>query len=673
MFISFKLLVLNMSVNWALPFEEKIIPEDYKDRIVTPEKYKEMHRQATDNYRQFWESVASQIDWFKRWEKTLDDTNPPFYKWFVGGEINASYLAVDRHIKTARKNKVAIIWEGEPVDDQGKPKEVKKLTYYDLYQEVNRVAYILKEVYGIKKGDTISIYLPMIPELPIFMLAAARIGAIFSVVFSGFSSQALADRINDAKAKLLITADGGFRRGKIVPLKDIADKALESTSSIQKVLVVKRTGSQVNMKEGRDEYYHDVLKQVPLNAYIPPEPMKSEDPLFILYTSGTTGKPKGIVHDTGGYMTILHATMNWVFDIKDTDIYWCTADIGWITGHSYIVFGPLMEGATEVMYEGALDYPEPDRWASIIERYGVTIHYTSPTAIRSFMRYGEEIYKKHDFSTIRLMHSVGEPINPEAFRWFFKLVGRDRIAFGSTWWMTETGGIMISHLPGLQLIPLKPGTNGMPLPGVDADVFDENGKPTNAGQRGYLVIKKPWPGMPLTIWGDPERYVKVYWSKFPGVFYPGDYAVKDSDGYFWILGRADEVIKVSGHRLGTYELESALIHHPAVAEAAVIGIPDEIKGEVPVAFVVLKVGQKPSEELKKSLNDWVRNEVGAIATFKDIYFVSKLPKTRSGKIMRRVIRAVLTKQPIGDLTALEDEASVEEVKKAYEELSKEIK
>ncbi|MFP3225885.1 MAG: acetate--CoA ligase [Sulfolobaceae archaeon] len=662
-----------MSVNWALPFEEKIIPEDYKDRIVTPEKYKEMHRQATDNYRQFWESVASQIDWFKRWEKTLDDTNPPFYKWFVGGEINASYLAVDRHIKTARKSKVAIIWEGEPVDDQGKPKEVKKLTYYDLYQEVNRVAYILKEVYGIKKGDTISIYLPMIPELPIFMLAAARIGAIFSVVFSGFSSQALADRINDAKAKLLITADGGFRRGKIVPLKDIADKALESTSSIQKVLVVKRTGSQVNMKEGRDEYYHDVLKQVPLNAYIPPEPVKSEDPLFILYTSGTTGKPKGIVHDTGGYMTILHATMNWVFDIKDTDIYWCTADIGWITGHSYIVFGPLMEGATEVMYEGALDYPEPDRWASIIERYGVTIHYTSPTAIRSFMRYGEEIYKKHDFSTIRLMHSVGEPINPEAFRWFFKLVGRDRIAFGSTWWMTETGGIMISHLPGLQLIPLKPGTNGMPLPGVDADVFDENGKPTNAGQRGYLVIKKPWPGMPLTIWGDPERYVKVYWSKFPGVFYPGDYAVKDSDGYFWILGRADEVIKVSGHRLGTYELESALIHHPAVAEAAVIGIPDEIKGEVPVAFVVLKVGQKPSEELKKSLNDWVRNEVGAIATFKDIYFVSKLPKTRSGKIMRRVIRAVLTKQPIGDLTALEDEASVEEVKKAYEELSKEIK
>ncbi|MFP3202035.1 MAG: acetate--CoA ligase [Sulfolobus sp.] len=662
-----------MSVNWALPFEEKIIPEDYKDRIVTPEKYKEMHRQATDNYRQFWESVASQIDWFKRWEKTLDDTNPPFYKWFVGGEINASYLAVDRHIKTARKNKVAIIWEGEPVDDQGKPKEVKKLTYYDLYQEVNRVAYILKEVYGIKKGDTISIYLPMIPELPIFMLAAARIGAIFSVVFSGFSSQALADRINDAKAKLLITADGGFRRGKIVPLKDIADKALESTSSIQKVLVIKRTGSHVNMKEGRDEYYHDVLEQVPLNAYIPPEPMKSEDPLFILYTSGTTGKPKGIVHDTGGYMTILHATMNWVFDIKDTDIYWCTADIGWITGHSYIVFGPLMEGATEVMYEGALDYPEPDRWASIIERYGVTIHYTSPTAIRSFMRYGEEIYKKHDFSTIRLMHSVGEPINPEAFRWFFKLVGRDRIAFGSTWWMTETGGIMISHLPGLQLIPLKPGTNGMPLPGVDADVFDENGNPTNAGQRGYLVIKKPWPGMPLTIWGDPERYVKVYWSKFPGVFYPGDYAVKDSDGYFWILGRADEVIKVSGHRLGTYELESALIHHPAVAEAAVIGIPDEIKGEVPVAFVVLKVGQKPSEELKKSLNDWVRNEVGAIATFKDIYFVSKLPKTRSGKIMRRVIRAVLTKQPIGDLTTLEDEASVEEVKKAYEELSKEIK
>jgi acetyl-coenzyme A synthetase (EC 6.2.1.1) len=515
--------------------------------------------------------VAKELEWFKPWEKVLDDSRPPFYKWFVGGELNLSYLAVDRHAKSWRKNKAAIVWEGEPIED-GKPKEVRVLTYGDLYREVNRVAYMMRHVLGLKKGDTIAIYMPMVPELPIVMLAAARLGVIFTVIFSGFSAQALADRINDSKAKVLFTADGGWRRGKVVPLKELADKALESAPSVQKVVVLRRIGNNVNMVSSRDYYFDELLKDVPQNVYVEPERVRSEDPLFILYTSGTTGKPKGIVHDTGGYTTILHATMKYVFDVRDTDVYWCTADIGWITGHSYIVFGPLLEGVTEVMYEGALDYPEPDRWAAIAERYGVTILYTSPTAIRMFMRYGDGWVIKHNLKSVRIMHSVGEPINPEAFRWFLKVVNPNAV-FGSTWWMTETGGIMISHAPGFLLVPMKPGTNGPPMPGVDADVLDDQGNPVKDRERGYLVIRKPWPGMPLTIWGDDERYVKTYWSKFQGVFYPGDFAVKDEDGYFWILGRADEVIKVAGHRLGTYELESALIQHKAVAEAAVVGIP----------------------------------------------------------------------------------------------------
>ncbi|BAB65737.1 acetate--CoA ligase [Sulfurisphaera tokodaii] len=659
-----------MSVNWALPFNTKIVPKSNK--VVDINTYKEIHSTSLRDYKGFWASVASELDWFKPWEKVLDDSNPPFYKWFVGGEINASYLAVDRHAKSWRKNKVAIIWEGEPVDENGNPKEVRKLTYYDLYTEVNRVAYILRNKYGLKKGDAVAIYLPMIPELPIFMLALARIGVVFTVVFSGFSADALATRIDDAQAKVLITADGGWRRGKIVPLKDIADKALEKVSTVKDVIVVRRTGQKVNMVEGRDKYLDDVLREVPQGVYVEPERIKSEDPLYILYTSGTTGKPKGIVHDTGGYLTLLHATMKWVFDVRDDDIYWCTADIGWVTGHSYIVFGPLMEGVTEIMYEGALDYPKPDRWVSIIERYGVTIFYTSPTAIRSFMKYGDEWVKAHKTDTIRIIHSVGEPINPEAFEWLWKLIGRGEVPFGSTWWMTETGGIMISHLPGLYLIPLKPGTNGMPLPGIEADVVDDNGNPTKPEERGYLVIKNPWPGMPLTIHRDPERYIKIYWSKFPGMFYAGDYAVKDSDGYFWVLGRADEVIKVAGHRLGTYELESAIIEHPAVAEAAVVGVPDPVKGEVPVAFVILKQGVSPSKNLMDDILKTVRDKVGPIATLSSIYFVSKLPKTRSGKIMRRVVKAVITNQPVGDITTLENEASVEEVKKAYEEFKAEI-
>jgi len=654
-----------------LPFNEMIEPKLLRHRVVSPQLYSEIHKRSLDQGPQFWESVARELDWFKPWEKALDDSNPPFYKWFVGGEVNASYLTVDRHANGWRRNKVALIWEGEPWFDG--PKEVKKLTYLDLYREVNRVAYLLKEEYGLGKGDTMGIYLPMIPELPIFMLAAARLGVAFAVVFSGFSAQAVADRMNDAEAKLLVTADGGWRRGKVVPLKDIVDKALESTKTIRNVLVVRRTGQEVRMEKGRDRYLHEVLSKVPQNAYVEPERVKSEDPLYILYTSGTTGKPKGIVHDVGGYMTLLHATMKWAFDIRDEDVFWCTADIGWVTGHSYIVFGPLMEGATEVLYEGALDYPEPDRWVSIVERHNVSVLYTSPTAIRTFMRYGEQWITKHDVSSVRLMHSVGEPINPEAWRWFFKLVGKERIPFGSTWWMTETGGILITVTPGSYMVPMKPGTNGPPILGVAANVYNDEGKPVPEETKGYLVIERPWPGMPLTIHRDPERYVKVYWSKFPGTFYVGDYAVKDKDGYFWILGRADEVLKIAGHRIGTYELESALIQHPAVAEAAVVGVPDPVRGEVAEAFVILRGGTSVRPELKEELVKFVRENYGPIAVFREIHFVNKLPKTRSGKIMRRVVRAVATGSEVGDITTLEDEASVEEIRKALQEFKEELK
>jgi acetyl-CoA synthetase len=663
-----------MSVTWALPFKEKLTPEIGKERAVDPEEYRKIHEESLRDIEAFWSNVARELEWFKPWDRVLvADPQPPFYKWFVGGRLNASYLTLDRHVKGGRKNKVAIIWEGEPVDQSGNPTEVRKLTYYDLYREVNRLAYVLKNKFGLKKGDTIGIYLPMIPELPIAMLAAARLGVTFTVVFSGFTAQALADRLNDAEAKLVITADGGYRRGKVIRLKDIVDKALEQSPTVKNVIVYRRVGlTDINMVKGRDYWWHEVMVDVPMNTYVEPEPVESEHPLYILYTSGTTGKPKGIVHDTGGYMVLLHATMKWVFDAREDDIHFCTADIGWVTGHSYIVFGPLLEGMTTIMFEGALDYPNPDRWWAIVERYGASILYTSPTGIRTLMRFGDDWVKKHDLSTIRLMHSVGEPINPEAWRWLWKLAGREKVPFGSTWWMTETGGILISHAPGLALVPLKPGTNGPPLPGIDADVVDDNGKPVPPGQRGYLVIKRPWPGMLLTIWKDPDRYVRTYWSKFPGMFYAGDFAVKDEDGYFWILGRADEVIKVAGHRLGTYELESALIQHPAVAEAAVVGVPDPVKGEVPVAYVVLKQGVQPTEQLRAELNNTVRELVGPIATLSNIFFVTKLPKTRSGKIMRRLVKAVVTGQPLGDVTTLEDEASVEEVKKAYEEFKAEI-
>jgi acetyl-CoA synthetase len=658
-----------MAVNWALPFDEKIYPE--KGVVVEADAYTRMHSSTIGDYRNFWAGIAHEIDWYKTWEKIIDDSNPPFYKWFAGGELNACYLCVDRHAMGPRGDKIAIVWEGESWGD-GAPKETKRITYRDLYKEVNKVAYLLKNTYKLKKGDMIGIYLPMIPELPIVMLAAARIGVAFTVVFSGFGADAIAERMNDAKAKLVVTADGGLRGGKIIYTKQMIDEALGDAATVRDVLVVRRAGCDANMLEPRDRWYHEELAKIPDNARVEPERMKSEDPLYVLYTSGTTGKPKGQVHDTGGYMTIVHATMKWVFDANDEDMYWCTADIGWVTGHSYVVFGPLMEGLTQVMYEGSPIYPEPDRWASIVERHRVSVLYTSPTAIRGWMRFGEDFVKRHDVSSVRLIHSVGEPINPAAFRWFHRVVGRDRVLFGSTWWMTETGGIMISHVPGKAIIPMKPGTNGMPIPGIDADVVDVNGAAQKPGERGYIVIRKPWPGMPLTIHGNPQRYKEVYFSRFPGIYYAGDYAVKDSDGYFWILGRADEVIKVAGHGLGTYELESEIVRHQSVAEAAVVGVPDDIKGEVPVAFVILKAGTEPGDGLREEINAIVREKIGHIATLKDIYFVTRLPKTRSAKIMRRVLKAVVTGTVIGDTTTLEEEASIDEVRAAYSELQKEL-
>ncbi|MDJ0273125.1 MAG: acetate--CoA ligase [Candidatus Caldarchaeum sp.] len=659
----------------ALPFDEYLELPNWRARTVDIEAYKRFWRTTVEDFVGFWEKEARNLEWFRPWDRVLESGEHPFvFKWFVGGLLNISYLCLDRHAKSWRRNKVAYIWEGEPVDGDGRPLSTRKYTYYELYREVNRLAHVFLSL-GLRKGDRAAIYLPMIPELPITMLALARIGVIFTVVFSGFSAENLAIRVNDLGAKVLVTADGFYRRGRLINLKEVVDKAVESTD-VEKVVVVKRAGNEVSMKEGRDFWLHDLLRTVPENVSVEPEPLDSTHPLYVLYTSGTTGKPKGIIHDTGGYAVLLNSTMKWVFDIRDDDVYFCTADIGWVTGHSYIVFGPLMAGATIVMYEGTPDYPTVERWWQIIERNGVTIFYTTPTAVRMLMRFGNEPVQKHNRSTLRIIHSVGEPINPAAWKWLFEVVGERRCPVGSTWWMTETGGILISHLPGLMLTPLKPGTNGLPLPGIDAEVVDEKGVVAAPGQRGYLVIRKPWPGMlgpPTGMWKEPERYRQVYWEKVNGVFFTGDYAVKDVDGYIWVAGRADEVLKVAGHRIGTYELESVLVSHAAVSEAAVVGVPDEIKGETPVAFVVLKSGYQGGNETAEQLIKYVRETYGAIATPSSILFVSKLPKTRSGKIMRRVLRAVATGGSLGDLTTLEDEAAVDEVKESYEQLLKEVR
>ncbi|MEW6162913.1 MAG: acetate--CoA ligase [Nitrospirota bacterium] len=631
-----------------------------QDRKFYPTKrYLEFQQNATSNLEEFWEKEAEKIPWFKRWDKVLQ-WEEPYARWFVGGLLNASYGCVDAHLHSWRKNKVAIYWE----DEQG---NTKSFSYAQLHREVNRFASVLKNI-RVKKGDIVVLYLPMIPELVISMLATIRIGAIHTVVFSGFSSQALADRINDTGARVLITADFGIRRGKFVPLKEIVDNALKLTPTVEKVILVKRTEEKVNIEKGRDFLYHELVKDA--ERHVEPEPVEATHPLYILYTSGTTGKPKGIVHSTGGYLVYNYATYRWVFDISDESIYWCTADVGWVTGHSAIVYAPLLHGATIIVYEGAPDYPYLDRWWEIIEKYGVTIFYTSPTAIRMFIRYGEDWIKKHDLSSLKILGTVGEAINPEVWEWYYKYIGNERCPIVDTWWQTETGGIMLSPAPGLELVPLKPGSATLPLPGIDAEVVDDSGNPVTPGTKGYLVIRKPWPGMLMDIYKDPARYTDTYWSRFKGMYYTADYAMKDEEGYFWLLGRADEVLKVAGHRIGTAEIESSAVATPFAAEAAVVGAPDPIKGEAIVLFVILKEEYKPEEGIKEKIVDSIRMQIGPIATPREIYFVARLPKTRSGKIMRRILKAIIQDRPIGDITTLEDEASVEEIKVAYEEFKR---
>jgi len=628
-------------------------------RFCPSKRYADMHRRSLEDPEHFWSEEARKLDWYKTWDRVLDWT-PPYARWFVGGKINACYQCIDRHVKTWRRSKVAIYWEAETG-------ETRVLSYSTLFREVNRFASVLQKL-GVKKGDRIALYLPMVPELPIFMLACARIGAVHTVIFSGFSAQAIADRVNDTQAKVIITADGGYRRGKIVALKEITDEAAKLCPSVEKVIVVKRTGEPVSMTEGRDLWLSSLLNEAEM--FVEPEPMESTHPLYILYTSGTTGKPKGVVHSTGGYLVYNHSAYEWVFDIKEESVYWCTADVGWVTGHSSIVYAPLSHGAAIVIYEGAPDYPAVDRWWDIVEKYGVSIFYTSPTAVRMFMRYGEEGPLKHDLSSLELLGSVGESINPEAWLWYYKYIGGERCPIADTWWQTETGGIMISPTPGIEAIPLKPGSATFPLPGVDAAVVDSEGNEIPAGKTGFLIIRKPWPGMLIDIYGDSDRYRDSYWSRFPGSYYTGDFAMRDEEGYFWLLGRSDEVLKVAGHRIGTAELEDATVSHPAVVEAAVAGKPDPVKGEAIVLFVTLKKGVSPSSDLRKDITQHLRRVIGPIAAPDAVYFVDSLPKTRSGKIMRRVIKAVASEQSLGDLSTLEDEASVEEVKRAYEGLRK---
>src|SRR5215471_3383649 len=610
-----------------------------------------VYAQAAKNPVRFWEGFARQLDWFKPWKKALE-WKAPYAKWFVGGKLNVSYNCLDRHIHTARRSKAALIWEGEPGD-------TRTLTYWDLYREVNLFASALKRV-GVKRGDRVTIYMPMVPELPIAMLACSRIGAPHSVIFGGFAPDAVRERIHDAESTILITADGGYRRGSIVPLKKNVDEALKDCPDVKTCVVLKRTGQDVDMVSGRDVWWDDFVKDAP--TYCAPEKMDSEDMLYLLYTSGSTGKPKGIVHTTGGYLTGVYATTKWIFDLHDTDVYWCTADIGWVTGHSYIVYGPLTNGTTTLMYEGTPDYPDKDRFWRIVEKYGVTICYTAPTAIRTFMRWGEEYPKRCDLSSLRLLGSVGEPINPEAWVWYWKVIGGGRCPVVDTWWQTETGHILITPLPGL--VTLKPGSATKPFPGIEAQVVNDKGEPAKAG---YLVIKKPWPGMLRGIYRDPQRFQAQYWSRYPGIYFTGDGAKMDEDGYFWLLGRVDDVMNVSGHRVSTMEVESALVDHPLVAEAAVIGRPHEIKGQAIAAFVTIKDGTTGSKDLMEELKAHVAKKIGALARPDDVIFAFDLPKTRSGKIMRRLLRDIAEGKALGDTTTLADPAVVAKLKEQYGE------
>jgi len=625
-----------------------------KAQIKSLAEYEALYQESVEQPEKFWARAAEELHWFKRWDKVLE-WNVPWAKWFVGGEINLSYNCLDRHVQTARKNKAALIWESEPG-------EVRTYTYQQLWKEVQKFANVLKDL-GVRKGDRVAIYMGMTPELPIAMLACARIGAPHSIVFGGFSANALVDRIHDSHAVAVITQDGSYRRGAEVKLFPAVEEALKSCPSVKHVVIYKRTGTAINSTPGRDHWWHELMAKAPDEC--PAEPLDAEHPLYILYTSGTTGKPKGIVHTTGGYSVGTYLSTKYVFDLHEEDTYWCTADIGWVTGHSYIVYGPLQCGATSLMYEGAPNCPEPDRFWSIIDRHQVNVFYTAPTAIRTFAKWGNEWPKKHKMESLRLLGTVGEPINPEAWMWYREVIGHNRCPIVDTWWQTETGSIMITPIPGA--IATKPGSATRPFFGVVPEVVDMEGKPVPLGSGGYLVIRQPWPAMLRTIYGDPDRYVKQYWSQIPGAYFTGDGARKDKDGYFWIMGRVDDVLNVSGHRLSTMEVESALVAHEKVAEAAVVGRPDDIKGQAISAFVTLEQGVPPTDALKEELKKWVAKEIGSLAKPDEIRFTDTLPKTRSGKIMRRLLRELASSGEVkGDTTTLEDFGVIAKLKEQDE-------